>query len=123
MAFLHTKRNGQGIRSRCGRKMCIRDRVQWKKDVEYSCEYRFPCDYMVTPQLSQKLPKAHENRWIRKLTGENQSMLQIDSVEVATDTIEIEGWYVVREHDNALLTRWLWLKHEMCIRDRAYTVR
>lgn len=86
--------------------------VQWKKDVEYSCEYRFPCDYMVTPQLSRKLPKAHENRWIRKLTGENQSMLQIDSVEVTTDVIEIEGWYVLREHDNALLTRWLLLKHE-----------
>ena len=86
--------------------------VQWKKDVEYSCEYRFPCDYMVTPQLSQKLPKAHENRWIRKLTGESQSMLHIDSVEVTTDVIEIEGWYVLREHDNALLTRWLLLKHE-----------
>ena len=82
--------------------------VQWKKDVTYSCNYLYPYDKVSEPRLlseaeKEKLPKEHQNKYIRKLTGESLSMFEIDSVEVAdTDgTALIQGWYVMREHDNA----------------------
>lgn len=87
--------------------------VQWKKDVTYACNYLYPSDKEADPVLCrERLPRVHHNRWIRKLTGENLSMLEIDHVEQTQEFVEIEGWYVLREHDNAGLRRWLLLKHE-----------
>lgn len=86
--------------------------VQWKRDVEYTCNYLFACDKPVTPKKGGALPHAYRSRLLRRLTGQNESMLTIDSVELHAHTVEIEGWYVLREHDNALLERWLVLLHE-----------
>lgn len=92
--------------------------VQWKKDVTYSCNYLYPYDKICMPRLLNaaeigKLPKEHRNKYIRKLTGENLSMLEIDSVEVseADGTVLIQGWYVMRKHDNAVLERALLLRN------------
>lgn len=92
--------------------------VQWKKDVEYSCNYLYPYDKVTKPELLSKetvakLPKEHQNKYIRKLTGENRSMLQIDNVEVSQveENIFIQGWYVMRECDNAGIERRLLLKN------------
>lgn len=92
--------------------------VQWKKDVAYSCNYLYPYDKISKPRLLDgtevcKLPKEHQNKYIRKLTGENLSMLQIDQMEVSEveGTLLIQGWYVMRERDNATLQRTLLLKN------------
>lgn len=92
--------------------------VQWKKDVAYSCNYLYPYDKISKPRLLnesevQKLPKEHQNKYIRKLTGENLSMLQIDQMEAseAEGTLLIKGWYVMRECDNATLQRTMLLKN------------
>ena len=92
--------------------------VQWKKDVAYSCNYLYPYDKISRPRLLSlaevgKLPKEHQNKYIRKLTGENLSMFEIDQAEVSDTegTVAIQGWYVMREHDNAVLERTLLLKN------------
>lgn len=92
--------------------------VQWKKEVAYSCNYLYPYDKISRPRPLNaaeigKLPKEHQNKYIRKLTGENLSMFEIDSAEVsaADGTVLIQGWYVMREHDNAELERALLLKN------------
>lgn len=91
-----------------------RNLVMWKKDAAYSCNYLYPCDKKVVPVRCSKrgLPHTHENRFVRKLTGENLSMLQIDHIETEQDTVTVDGWYVLREHDNGELTRSLLLKNE-----------
>ncbi len=92
--------------------------VQWKKDAAYHCHYLYPYDKMIMPvALSEaeikKLPGEHENKYIRKLTGENLSMFELDETEVfeAEGTLLIRGWYVLREHDNAGIQRTLLLKN------------
>lgn len=92
--------------------------VQWKKDIAYSCNYLYLYDKIVEPKLldsalSKKLPEEHQNKVIRKLTGENLFMFEIDMAEVSeTDgTLQIEGWFVMRERDNAGLQRNLLLKN------------
>lgn len=92
--------------------------VQWKKDVAYSCNYLYPYDKISKPRLldeseTGRLPKEHQNKYVRKLTGENLSMLQIDQTEVSEieGTLMIQGWYVLRECDNAKLQRTLLLKN------------
>lgn len=92
--------------------------VQWKKDVAYSCNYLYPYDKMVEPKLLEKalagrVPKEHQNKYIRKLTGENLSMFSIDRAEVTAceETLVIEGWFVLRERDNATIQRSLLLKN------------
>lgn len=92
--------------------------VQWKKDVAYSCNYLYPYDKITKPRLldaaeKEKFPKEHQNKYIRKLTGENLCMFEIDQAEVS-DTegiVMIQGWYVMREHDNAVLERTLLLRN------------
>lgn len=108
--------------------------VQWKKDVQYHTGYLYACDKPVRPgRLDEKavraLPRVHQNPYIRKLTGENLSMLSIDSVRLSDDGIlassdctltkkdsalgrwiAVTGWYVLRGHDNALVARKLLLR-------------
>ncbi len=91
--------------------------VQWKKDVAYSCNYLYPYDKISKPRLLNadevgKLPKEHQNKYVRRLTGENLSMFEIDQAEVSDteETVMIQGWYVMREHDNAVLERTLLLR-------------
>lgn len=92
--------------------------VQWKKDVAYSCNYLYPYDKICRPRLLnaaeiRKLPKEHQNKYIRKLTGENLCMFEIDSAEVseADGTVLIQGWYVMRKRDNSVLERALLLRN------------
>lgn len=94
--------------------------VQWKKDVAYSCNYLYPCDKINKPRLLnkkeiEKLPKEHHNKYIRKLTGDNLSMLEIDRAEVSVEdgTVTVQGWYVMRGRDNALLEKKLLLRNVM----------
>ncbi len=98
--------------------------VQWKKDVNYNVGYLYACDREVLPvRLDDKtlrtLPKAHKNKYIRRLTGESRSMLTIDDIK--TDDIDaphyeaermvcITGWHVIRERDNSLADKALLLR-------------
>lgn len=91
--------------------------VQWKKDAEYHCNFLYPCDKKIHVQKCsdaerKKMPRIHTNRWIRRLTGENLSMLQIDSVEQEETELIIRGWYVLRKHDNGVLDKTLLLWHK-----------
>ena len=63
----------------------------------------------------EKLPKEHHNKYIRKLTGDNLSMLEIDRAEVSVEdrTVTVQGWYVMRGRDNALLEKKLLLRNVM----------
>ena len=91
--------------------------VQWKKDVEYTCNYLYPCDKVIKPVLLDKaeikaLPKEHQNKLVRKLSGENLFMLQIDCFTLEEEgRLSIEGWFVMRERDNAKLDRTILLKN------------
>lgn len=95
--------------------------VQWKRDVAYNSSYLFACDKPVTPRLLtdrevRLLPRSHHNKYIKKLTGENRSMLTIDSIEQSADTdaaesfLVINGWYVMQNQDNAQVERALLLR-------------
>lgn len=91
--------------------------VQWKKEVEYHCNFLYPCDRKIHMQRCsdaerKKMPQTHTNRWMRRLTGENLSMLQIDGVEQDETELMIHGWYVLREHDNGVLDKTLLLWHK-----------
>lgn len=118
--------------------------VQWKKDVQYHTGYLYACDKPVQARRMdagavRALPRAHQNPYIRRLTGENLSMLSIDSVmsidSIASvdDVVSVEGasadyisareepasgrlivvtgWYVLRGHDNASVTKALLLRN------------
>ena len=92
--------------------------VQWKKDVVYSCNYLYPYDKINKPRLlstkeTEKLPREYQNKYLRKLTGDNRSMFEIDRAEVSEseETVMIEGWYVMRGHDNARHDKKLLLKN------------
>lgn len=90
--------------------------VQWKKDVQYHTGYLYACDKPVRPgKLDEKavraLPRVHRNPYIRKLTGENLSMLSIDDVLLSGTQTVVTGWYVLREHDNASVVRTLLLRN------------
>lgn len=92
--------------------------VQWKKDVAYSCNYLYPYDKEVDPSLldvetAAKLPREHKNKYVRKLTGENLLMFQIDRAEVSEveETLVIQGWFAMRQRDNAGIERYLLLKN------------
>lgn len=91
--------------------------VQWRKDINYMCNYIYPYEKQVLlKELTQKeqkmLPKEHYNKLLRKLTGENRAMLQIDSVEVEDNLLLVKGWYVLREADNGSLQRVLLLRNK-----------
>ena len=95
--------------------------VQWKKDVAYSCNYLYPYDKTLKPELldrenAAKLPREHRNKYVRKLTGENLSMFEIDRAEVIEDfekdgNLVIQGWFAMRQRDNAEIERRLLLKN------------
>lgn len=90
--------------------------VQWKKDTEYHCNVVFPYENrQLIQELSKDerkhLPTIHGNKYVQKLTGEQLSMLQIDSVE-EEDDILIRGWHVLREEDNRFLEKYLLLFEE-----------
>lgn len=93
--------------------------VQWKKDVDYHCNYLYPYDkvadaILLEKKAAAKLPKEHRNRLLRKLTGENRMMLQIDRIEdnTETGTILIQGWFAMRGCDNAIIEKQMLLKNK-----------
>ena len=92
--------------------------VQWKKDSEYHCEYLYAFDKKISPERlvakeAKKLPKVHENKLLCKVTGENRMMLVIDALddEQKDATIRVQGWFVLREQDNARLEKRLLFKN------------
>lgn len=92
--------------------------VQWKKDVAYTCNYLYPYDKVIKsvpleqPEI-KGIPKEHKNKLVRRLTGENLFMLQIDclKIEEAEGKLMLEGWFVMRERDNAMLDKTILLKN------------
>ncbi len=98
--------------------------VQWKRDVKYNTGYLYFCDNEALPvrladDIIRTLPRAHKNKLIRRMTGENRIMLTID--EIKTGDIEtphycterlasIVGWYLIRGKDNACVEKALLLK-------------
>jgi len=112
--------------------------VQWKKDVEYNTGYLYDFDRQSTPVL---LGDDEENgkrkhailkkldfrnclhaackkaaRIYDRLTGYDKLMLSIDFVGdndgKSDDNVTIEGWFAVRNRDNADMIRKLWLIYE-----------
>lgn len=91
--------------------------VQWKKDVAYHCNVTYLYDelqdaHQMTGKEKKKLPKEHHNKWIRKVTGENRVMLQLDRVVYDGKCICIEGWAALHKRDNAYMETQLLLKQE-----------
>ncbi len=98
--------------------------VQWRKDVEYNTSYLYLYDNEMLPvrladDILRTLPKAHKNKLIRHMTGENRIMLTID--EIKTDDIEtphccmerlacIAGWHLILGKDNACAEKALLLR-------------
>jgi GT2 family glycosyltransferase len=88
--------------------------VQWKWDSEYTENIIHEYDKGITPVIIsqnkiKKLPRQHKNKYIKKLTGENLLMFNIDGVDYI-DSIEnmynknmilIRGWVTLRERDNS----------------------
>jgi hypothetical protein len=88
--------------------------VQWKWDSKYSENIIYEYDREVTPVMLEqeeikKLPREHRNKYIKRLTGENLLMFNIDGVDYI-DSIEnmydknmllIRGWVVQRDKDNS----------------------
>lgn len=92
--------------------------VQWKKDVEYSCNYLYPYDKVQKPVVleqksAMRLPREHANRLVRKLTGENRALLQIDSEQLEADgcTLVVQGWMAMIGQDNANINKRFYMKH------------
>lgn len=99
--------------------------VQWKWDSEYSGNLIFEYDRLVNPIKPETneikgFPKEHKNKYIKKLTGENLLMLNIDGTDYV-DSVEnmydknlvlIRGWAAIRERDNSDVSckKWLLLK-------------
>jgi hypothetical protein len=99
--------------------------VQWRWDSDYTENIIHEYDKEVTPtKLDTKelknLPKEHENRYIKKITGENLLMLNIDGTDYI-DSIEnmydknmllISGWVALRDRDNSNTSckKWVLLK-------------
>jgi glycosyltransferase involved in cell wall biosynthesis len=88
--------------------------VQWKWDSEYNENILYGYDKKITPVILRpndikKLPKAHENKYIKKLTGENLIMFNIDGIDDIADIenmydkdmLLIRGWVVLRDRDNS----------------------
>lgn len=114
--------------------------VQWEKDGEYHTGYLYDFDEQKKPALLGKDGKTGKReRAIRRkyeirnflyekcrlaakiydrLTGYRDVMLHIDSVgygdKIAADNVTIEGWYAVRNMDNADMPRKLWLMDTVC---------
>lgn len=98
--------------------------VQWRRDVKYNVGYLSFCDNEVLPvrlddAMLKTLPKAHKNRYIRRITGESLSMLVID--EIKTGDIDaphycgerlasITGWHLIRRKDNAVVEKAMLLR-------------
>lgn len=89
-----------------------KDLVQWKKDTEYHCNYAYPFDEIKkVSEVSEKFPKVFSNKYLRKLTGENLSMLQIDGIE-EEEELTISGWHVIKQMDNRCMKKYLILFHK-----------
>lgn len=106
--------------------------VQWKKDVDYHVNYLYACDKMAEPILLTGQDSKWAHNMVRKecfrerlyqgsstagkvydkITGRNLIMLQIDSVLQDDKTVEINGWCVQRNRDNAELSKAIWLVEE-----------
>lgn len=109
--------------------------VQWRKDINYTCNFIYPYEETVKPQeynKSEKLPKEFTDKYLRKLSGDSLPLLQVDELAIKSvysdelphgindsehDTdkkiqvLLINGWYVYRKYDNALLNRYLVLQN------------
>lgn len=86
--------------------------VQWKKDTMYHFDMVYPYEQVVElTEVSEKLPVIHRNSYLKKLTGEQLSMLQIDAIE-EEDELIIRGWHVLQKMDNSQLEKYLLLLHQ-----------
>lgn len=108
--------------------------VQLKRDVTYSTGFLYDFDRTAKPvrpetaSVFKRYDLANRirtgNRLLGKiydrLTGNQCSMLQIDSVEENGTLMTIKGWFVLQKSDNADLQRKLWLIR--ITRDRNYRV-
>lgn len=100
--------------------------IQNKKDIEYNVnfeyEYEKKADIIFENSkktneiqkryLAQQNCKENRNiisKILDRIEGVNLPMFNIDSVTYEEDKIIIDGWYVLREHDNAGLKRKLLL--------------
>jgi hypothetical protein len=88
--------------------------VQWKWDSEYNENILYEYDKKITPVILDQdevkgLPREHENKYVKKITGENLLMFNIDGID-NIDSIEnmydkkmilIRGWVALRDRDNS----------------------
>ena len=105
--------------------------VQWRRDINYTCNFIYPYEKVIKPHKynsKQKLPTEFTNKYLRKLLGDSLAMLQIDELVIKnmcrgelpynttkpeydtdkkTQVLFINGWYVYRKHDNALINKYL----------------
>jgi hypothetical protein len=99
--------------------------VQWKWDSGYNENIIYEYDRKVTPVMYDKneiknIPKEHDNKYIKKLTGENLLMFNIDGIDYIDsvenmynkDMVLIRGWVALRDRDNSdkACKKWLLLK-------------
>jgi GT2 family glycosyltransferase len=88
--------------------------VQWKWDGEYSENRIYDYDKEVTAVILRKdeikkLPREHGSKYVKKLTGENRLMFNVDGVDYIDaienmydkDMILIRGWAVFQKKDNS----------------------
>ncbi|MBQ7943855.1 MAG: glycosyltransferase [Lachnospiraceae bacterium] len=86
--------------------------VQYKKDVDYHCHYLYPYDMIGKIEAVERLPRLYRNKLLRKLSGQQLSMANIDAVTDEADILTITGWYVLQRYDNALLDKYLILQNQ-----------
>lgn len=108
--------------------------VQWKRDVQYNTGYLYGADRPAEPVLLEnnsengerkhavfkkhdfrnmlKIKSGFASKVYDRLTGYYGMMLNIDSVTYDISNITIQGWFVVRNTDNADIPKKLWLINE-----------
>ena len=93
--------------------------VQWKKDVKYVPEYSYEYEKMANPVMLsdsdiKKIPVEVSNKVLRRLTGYNNVMFELDAIteEMFGEEIciVVRGWSALRNCDNSTIVRTLLLK-------------
>lgn len=88
--------------------------VQWRKDINYTCNFIYPYEETVKlhkRNTEQKIPIEFTNKYLRKLSGDSLAMLQVDELNIKNQVLSVNGWYVYRKCDNALISKYLVMKN------------